>query len=104
MDGPGFDPDMLQGMNAADIVVEASDTGIKKVKARIVVDGDDGDVLKQNGLGILEVSHSLLGVNFKVGLVDEVVIFLVGPAGSVVAASGHKQVQEGVGIQVIPDP
>lgn len=84
--------------------VPALELGCHEVLAGVMVDGDDGQFVHQDGFGLLEEFEPRGGVSGAGGLADEAVVFLVAPAGLVLATVGQPHVEEGVRVHVIARP
>ena len=70
-----------------------------------MVKGDDGHgLVNQNFLRLLQFPQTGGGVGIGLGLIQQIVVLRVGPAGPVVAAAGGEAVEEGQGIVVVTHP
>src|SRR5207248_1917220 len=82
-------PDVLQRMLVYDVLINALDFGgVEIIKARVKINRHYRRFLgDQNGFGLLKQLSAQLSVGLHIGLIDELVITAIFPAGAVVAAA-----------------
>src|ERR1044071_2294403 len=78
--------------------------GSDEIGVGVMVDGNHGRLLEQNGLGLLKQFVPLLRVGTLARLGQQVVVGFVCPTGLVIAPVGKEHVEKGVGVHVITDP